>query len=182
MDTRPDRERRRRRGAGWLWLLLLLLLALAIALLVAFTGGSGDDSKSSAGGVKGANTSLGGSGSSGTLTAGQTNLLGVGTGALAKLVGKQVTAKSAPVVSVVGDEVFWVGSGMKRVLVHLTHTNGESAPTVKTGDHVTFTGTVAANGRHDTSTWGITKKEDEALYNREKVHVETKLSTLKVQS
>lgn len=179
MDTRPGRGRRRRRGAAWLWLLLLLLLALAIALLVAFTGGSKSSSSNSAGGVKGASASLG---SSGTLTAGQTNLLGVGSGALAKLGGKHVTAKGAPVVSVVGDEVFWVGSGMNRVLVHLTHTNGESAPTVKTGDHVSFTGTVAANGMHDTSTWGVTKKEDAALYNREKVHVETKVSTLKVNS
>ena len=177
MQPRAERERRRRRG-GWLWMLLLLLLAIAIAAIVAATRGDGDSK--SAGGVKGATASIS---SRGRLRAGSTNVLDAsGNGSLASLVGRHVTATGVPVTSVVGDEVFWVGSGSNRVLVHLTHTMGESAPTVRSGDRVSFTGSLAANGRQDTGIFGITKSEDSALYKRQKVHVETKVSTLKVTS
>lgn len=186
------REKRWRGGAaGWLWL-LAIVLALAVALL-AVKGCRGSSSRGS-GNAVGTTAPSSGPGATGPVnsaraTAGDLIVngqplayAGAANGAWTGQVGKSVRTSAAPVVAVVGDEVFWVGSGMKRVLVHLTHTSGESAPTVKTGDHVSFTGSVAANGKRDTQIFGITKQEDAALYNREKVHVESNVSTLKVQS
>jgi hypothetical protein len=196
---RDDGGQRRKRRAGWLWLLLALLAALVAAIVVGLTRG-GDDPGSSASstsgagnastmttqasnGVKGASTTMQ---SSGSLTSGSTDVLtraGSGSsGSLASLRGKPVTASSVPVASVVGDEVFWVGRGASRVLVHLTHTSGESSPTVRSGDRVDFRGTVAANGARDTAIFGITRAEDASLYKQEKVHIESPISTLEVTS
>jgi hypothetical protein len=118
-----------------------------------------------------------GSSSSGKLTSGSTNLLGRTPTALAGFVGRPAAGRAVKVVSVVGDEVFWVGSSSAdRVLVHL-RTSGESPPKVRAGDHATFTGTLAKNAA---GTYGVTEREGAALLKRQGVHVETSVSTLKL--
>lgn len=122
----PGRDRRRRRG-GWLWWLLLLLaavIALIIVLAARGCGSDNDNGKSNNNGQTATNGGAGtttsaasnGSGSGGSatgigaLTSRSANLLGRSPTALARFVGKPVSGRAVKVVSVVGDEVFWVGS------------------------------------------------------------------------
>lgn len=94
--------------------------------------------------------------------------------------GRPVRANGVKVLSVVGDEVFWVGSGgERRILVRLL-TAGESAPKVRAGDKASFTGTLRANGAGAAGAYGVTRAEDSALLTRQGAHVEAKVSTLKL--
>ena len=202
--TDPGRDRRRRRG-GWLWWLLLLLALLIALIIVLATRGCGDDdnggnnassnttnanttnaaattsSSGAGGGGSGASGNGSGStGSAGVLTSRSTNLLGRSPSTLARFVGKPVSGRAVKVVSVVGDEVFWVGSSKTdRVLVHL-RTTGESPPKVRAGDHATFTGALAKNAAGAAGSYGVTEREGAALLKRQGVHVETNVSTLKL--
>src|SRR4051794_117944 len=136
MEPNRNGEHRRRRRLGWLWLLLaLLLVAAGLGVGLGMRGGDDDGGSSNAGGgattgVAGASKTLQGAG---RLTSGSSNLLAWlrNSGRLAAVAGKPVTATGVKVVSVVGDEVFWIGrSNADRILVHL-ETNGESGPTVR---------------------------------------------------
>lgn len=192
----PGRDRRRRRG-GWLWWLLLLLaavIALIIVLAARGCGSDNDNGKSSNNGQTATNGGAGtttsaasnGSGSGGSatgigaLTSRSANLLGRSPTALARFVGKPVSGRAVKVVSVVGDEVFWVGSSNSdRVLVHLK-TSGESPPKVRAGDRASFTGALAKNAAGAAGSYGVTEREGAALLKRQGVHVETNVSTLKL--
>src|SRR4051794_11315779 len=185
MEPNRNGEHRRRRRLGWLWLLLaLLLVAAGLGVGLGMRGGDDDGGSSNAGGgattgVAGASKTLQGAG---RLTSGSSNLLAWlrNSGRLAAVAGKPVTAPGGKGVSVVGDEVFWIGrSNADRILVHL-ETNGESGPTVRAGDHVSFLGTLARNGAGDAGMFGVKDSEGASLLKRQKVHVETQVSTLKL--
>jgi hypothetical protein len=64
---------------------------------------------------------------------------------ISEMVGRRVVADDAVVVSVPGDEGFWLATGGKDAWVQLV-TAGESPFTVKSGDRVSFTGDVVAHG------------------------------------
>jgi hypothetical protein len=64
---------------------------------------------------------------------------------LADMVGRRVAADDAVVISVPGDEGFWVATGGDDAWVQLV-TAGESPFTVESGDRVSFTGDVVAHG------------------------------------
>jgi hypothetical protein len=64
---------------------------------------------------------------------------------LSDLVGQRVSATDAVVVSVPGDEGFWVATGGEDAWVQLV-TAGESPFTVESGNRVSFTGDVVAHG------------------------------------
>lgn len=179
-----DGRRRRKRGAWWLpLLLLLLLLALAGILAALFAGG--DDSKASSrgdstsGAVAGASTSEGGSSSRGRLTANGASLLPLAAAALKTRAGQRVQARQVKVVGVPGDEVFWVGNASRRVLVHL-EVGGESGPKVRTGDVATFAGTLQRNTADAAADYGVTAAEGASLLQRQGVHVEADVRSLKL--
>lgn len=133
------------------------------------------------GGGSGATAAGGGSGSSALTIGGKPADLSSGSSAsLRTQVGQAVRADGVKVLSVVGDEVFWVGSGgQQRVLVHLA-TTGESAPKVRAGDRASFTGTLRANAAGAAGAYGVTKAEDSTLLEQQGVHVEAKVGTLKL--
>lgn len=157
---RPDR--RRRMPLAWLpWAALGALLA--VLLLVALAGalvGSG----------KGAGTASGSSSaghqSVGSLTAGDTDLLG-GDGSLDRLRdlnGARVVGRSVLVQSVVADEGFWVGrSASDRAFVYLTPqartTQGESPFQVRAGQRVDLTGTIGLLGPDGARRLGVADAE-----------------------
>jgi hypothetical protein len=204
-----DRNRRRRRG-GWLWWLLLLVALLIALIIVLAARGCGDDDDSatsggnsttatstntgsgsagattddngSSSGSGGATTDEGSSaGAGGTLTSSSSSLLGLTPTGVARFVGKPAAAHEVKVVSVVGDEVFWVGSSKSdRVLVHLRTSGSESPPKVRAGDRASFTGAVAKNAAGAAGTYGVTEREGAALLKRQGVHIETAVSTLKL--
>jgi hypothetical protein len=64
---------------------------------------------------------------------------------IADMIGRRVVADNAVVISVPGDEGFWVATGGKDAWVQLL-TAGESPFTVEPGDRVSFTGDVVAHG------------------------------------
>ncbi len=82
---------------------------------------------------------------------------------LAASVGEPITATSVPVLEVVGDESFWVGtSDTDRLLVTLVG-GTESAPTIGAGQTVSFTGTLTAVDAALVAQLGIDESEGAGL-------------------
>jgi hypothetical protein len=174
-------ERRRRRGM-LLWLLLLLaLLGAVLGIGIATRGGDGGSTGASGSTSSGTGSRSGVAGATktvGSLTAGATDVLALRSVGVGQLAGRNVVAQGVRVLAVVGDEVFWVG-GTHRILVHL-ETSGESPPKVRAGDRVSFRGTLTRNASTDAQRFGVTKREDAGLLRRQGVHVEARVTTLKL--
>ena len=89
---------------------------------------------------------------------------------LASYVGRPVLGRSVPVLAVDANEGFWIGTSAQRLWVQLS-SRGESAITVKAGTLVDFAGTVVANSPGFASRAGVSKTEDAAELNHERVHL-----------
>jgi RNA polymerase sigma-70 factor (ECF subfamily) len=87
--------------------------------------------------------------------------------------GEAVTAASVPVVSVVGDEAFWVGTGPDAQLLVIAE-GGESPLTITAGTLVSFTGSLTANSVDVAVDAGIDSSEGGEggdLLRRQGVHI-----------
>jgi hypothetical protein len=99
-----------------------------------------------------------------------TALLDVPYASLADLVGSRVRAGEARVGAVVGDDVFWVGRGSDRILVHL---QGDSTLyAVRRGQRVTFSGVLSATRPGAAAQWGVTLAEGRRQLERQGHHIE----------
>ena len=100
---------------------------------------------------------------------------------LASYADQDVAATSVKVQSVPADEGFWVGDSAKdRIFVQLTGKAGESPYKVKTGDIVTFTGTVTKNPTGFADKIGVTGQEGRSQLTAQKFHVTAAKSALKL--
>jgi RNA polymerase sigma factor (sigma-70 family) len=95
-----------------------------------------------------------------TLTVGGARVLPAArVGSLRADLGQPAVARDAPVDSVPADEGFWIGAGPgRRVWVQLV-TRAESRVHVRPGQHVTFTGTMAAAPATMPTQVGLTTSE-----------------------
>ncbi|MGE0306784.1 MAG: RNA polymerase sigma factor, partial [Acidimicrobiia bacterium] len=83
--------------------------------------------------------------------------------------GEPVTAEAVPVLNVVADEAFWVGSSpADRLLVRLTGT-GESPITITAGQRISFTGTLTPNPADLAATLGRDQLEGSAQLTQQGV-------------
>ena len=162
---------RGRRGGGFpIWLGIILLIALGVILWLFLKGGvfSSGDSTTTTGSdtTAGSSAAPAGTTTAGTITVGADDLLGLageGGGSLVDREGETVTADTVVVQAVVGDEAFWVGTGLdQRVLVVKTGT-GESAPAIGAGDRVSFRGTLEPLPLDFADRFGVSASEDADL-------------------
>ena len=122
----------------------------------------------------------------GTITAGGQPLLPLAdatkigvNGDLSAYTATNATATAVEVQSVPADEGFWVGSSPSdRVWVQLTGKAGESPYTVKKGDLVSFTGTVAKNTAGFAKAAGVTDAEGKKLLTAQGQHITVAKSAL----
>jgi hypothetical protein len=175
----PRRDGRRDNdGAGWL-LGLLILVLLGVLLWWFLT--QGDDStidEPSSGGLPtqtGATGATGGEAGQITTTDGRDLLAslhdasGDDTAGSSSFEHDTVQSDGVEVLTVVGDEAFWVGTSNARVLVALTP-NGESVIDVDVGDVVAFSGIVRPVPNDAEGSFGIDEGEgmgelqDQGLY------------------
>lgn len=100
-------------------------------------------------------------------------LLPLPAGRLTPYVGQTVTARGAPVQSVVADEGFWVGqSATDRVWVQLELAPGRESPVhVRVGDIVDFRGAVVANPPGFARQAGVTAAEGAAQLEDQGAHL-----------
>ncbi len=88
-----------------------------------------------------------------------------------ELVGRYVRADAVPVLSVVGDRVFWVGASKRnRVLVHEQGVGTRYL--IRRGQRLSFTGVVTRNPRAAGRRWGVTAREGLRQLDRQSRHVE----------
>jgi hypothetical protein len=160
---------RGRRGGGFpIWLGIILLLILGVVLWLFLKGDAFDEDAGSTGSdaTVGGSANPGEDGAAGSITIGSDDLLGLageGNDALVDREGETVSANAVVVQSVVGDEAFWVGTGLDdRVLVVLQDP-GESAPTISAGDQVSFRGTLEPLPIDFADRYGVSAEEDTAL-------------------
>ncbi|HEY0718619.1 MAG TPA: hypothetical protein VGD68_13455, partial [Streptosporangiaceae bacterium] len=93
-------------------------------------------------------------------------------------VNGHVTGAGVTVQSVVTHNGFWIGSADLRVWVELT---GPLKPLhIVTGDHLRFTGTVAANGSSFPAQAGL-RGPDAALLDREGAHIEVETTSIRIE-
>lgn len=94
-------------------------------------------------------------------------------GDLSAYAGRAVKATGVVVQSVPADEGFWVGnSTTDRVWVQLVGKAGESPYQVKTGAHVTFTGTLVSHAPSFAHTIGLGVERGAAQLTEQKNHIE----------
>jgi hypothetical protein len=146
------------------------------------TGATGTDDGGGETGDAGSGGSAGsGDGSGGTLTDdGGQDLLALAAqgGGLDSVAGGRARGEGVRVQSVVGDEVFWVGtSEQERVLVHLV-IGGESPPQVKADQRVSFTGRLLTLPDGAPGIWGVEDAEGAAQVTEQAVHIEVDIADL----
>ena len=118
------------------------------------------------------------------LTANGTGLLPLASAAgarvdLSRYVGQTVTARSVLVQSVPADNGFWVGtSATDRIWVQLLQRGQVSPHPVRTGDHVSFTGTMIANPAGFADSADVDASDGAAQLTAEKAHITTDKSSL----
>jgi RNA polymerase sigma factor (sigma-70 family) len=102
--------------------------------------------------------------------------------ALAGMRGDVVTRTDVPVTAVTADEGFWVGDGHGGLLwVALVNVRGESPPTVRAGERVTFTGTVTAHDRGFAARSGVTDREGARLLTGEGSHLAVDVHAIRIE-
>ncbi len=100
-------------------------------------------------------------------------------GDLSRYAGQPVTARSVQVISVPALNGFWVGtSPMDEIWVQLLQSGQVSPHAVLVGDHVSFTGVMAANPPGFAASAGVSAADGAALLTAEKAHIETNKSDL----
>jgi len=189
VGARPAGPPPKKRGpAAWLISVVLLIVAVLLLLLVlSRCDGSDDDSRAatiatptepdaaasppiSSGAPSGSSD-----GEVGSITADGATMLpltGSARASLSAYSGSKATATSVAVQSVPADEGFWVGSGPDdRVWVQLTVRAGESSFEVHSGQRVSFTGTVTANGPGFADQVGVTDAEGKAQLDAQGYHL-----------
>jgi hypothetical protein len=97
---------------------------------------------------------------------------------LADMVGRRVVADDAVVISVPGDEGFWVATGGDDAWVQLV-TAGESPFTVESGDRVSFTGDVVAHGADFAERPEFSENDARKLTDA-RAHIEVKVGDLRL--
>jgi hypothetical protein len=167
---------RRRRGGGFpIWLGILLLIALGVILWLFLSGGVfGNDSTATTG--SDTTAEAGGGAVAGTITVGGDDLLGLagdGNDALVDREGEAVTADGVVVQSVVGDEAFWVGTGLDARVLVVIDASGESAPSVGAGDRVSFSGALEPLPIDFAERYGVSSPEDVDLLTNQGHFVRT---------
>lgn len=101
---------------------------------------------------------------------------------LSQHIGEPTVAHRAPVLAVPADEGFWIGTGgADRVWVQLVG-RGESAKTVKVGDHVTFHGMVVANQPGFATHLGLHSDDGSYLLSQQGAHLAVAYSQLTLAS
>jgi hypothetical protein len=157
---------RGRRGGGFpIWLGILLLIGLGVILWLFLKGDAfNSDSTASTGSDTTADGTANPDGAAaGTIAIGSDDLLvvaGDGNDALVDREGETVTADGAVVQSVVGDEAFWVGTGLDARVLVVIDTSGASAPSVGAGDRVSFSGSLEPLPIDFADRYGVTSSED----------------------
>jgi len=99
---------------------------------------------------------------------------------LARIEGGDVRAVTVPVLGVPADEGFWVGHGQARIWVAF-RARGESAPHVRTGQHVSFHGTLVENPNGYAHRMGVTPAEGAAELARQGFHISVRPSKLTIR-
>jgi len=97
---------------------------------------------------------------------------------LADMVGRRVVADDTVVISVPGDEGFWVATGGDDAWVQLV-TAGESPFTVESGDRVSFTGDVVAHGADFAERPEFSENDARKLTDA-RAHIEVKVGDLRL--
>jgi hypothetical protein len=106
-----------------------------------------------------------------SLTAAGRPLLPMPADGLGRFVGRYAHARSIRVVDVVGDRIFWVGTGRRdRIIVHLQGHGTRWA--IRRGQRLTFTGVVTRNRRGAAAAWGLSRREGSAHFGRQRYHLE----------
>jgi hypothetical protein len=101
-------------------------------------------------------------------------------GEVARYAGDRVTANKVEVESVPADEGFWIGTGEgDRIFVRLTG-GGESHPSVRSGDVVSFGGAMVEHGPSFPPRMGVRASEGAAQLTRQGAHVSVPLDSLRV--
>lgn len=178
-DYAAARRRDRKHGMSWLpWAALALLLLLGLLIWWMMQQNNDDETSPTTSAVDVTTTAAGSNASTSTTnqgasggqvtgnpsaqTASGVNLLDLASkGSIASAAGQDATLNNLEVKSVVADEGFWVGQGNTQMFVHLSpqaRGNGESAPKVSVGQHVSAKGKLT-QAPSDPGTLGI--KTDE---------------------
>lgn len=97
-------------------------------------------------------------------------LLGLPAAELPRFVGARVTAKATRVDAVVGDDIFWVGKGSRRLLVHLQGPGTRFA--VRRGQRLTFPAVLTRTRPRAAPRWGLTAPEGRRQFDRQGHHLE----------
>ena len=103
-----------------------------------------------------------------------------GDGEVARYAGDRVRATKVEVESVPADEGFWIGTEEgDRIFVLLT-SRGESHPSVRSGDVVSFGGAMVEHGPSFPQRIGVRASEGAAQLSRQGAHVSVPLDNLRV--
>lgn len=113
----------------------------------------------------------------GTLAVGSQDLFPALAGSLARFANQQATGKRVRVLSVVGDESFWVGRSTEQRLLVVINPNGESPPKVRAGQTVDFGGQVVANE----GDYGVTEPHGRTVLERHGYHVVVSAQELRLR-
>ena len=89
---------------------------------------------------------------------------------LADFVGARVVARDARVGEVVGNRIFWIGTGDERLLVHLQGPGTRWA--VRQGQLVSFTGILTPTKPGEAEAWGLDPDQGRAEQRRQGHHLE----------
>lgn len=84
---------------------------------------------------------------------------------LPRFVGARVTGRVTRVDAVVGDDIFWVGKGSRRLLVHLQGPGTRFA--VRRGQRLSFAGVVARTRPGAAARWGLSWAEGRRQLERQ---------------
>ncbi|HWG57311.1 MAG TPA: hypothetical protein VNT58_12415 [Gaiellaceae bacterium] len=89
---------------------------------------------------------------------------------LGEFVGARVVARRARVGDVVGNRIFWIGTGSERLLVHLQGPGTRWG--VRRGQLVSFTGVLTRTRPGAAAAWGLEANEGRAEQQRQGHHLE----------
>jgi len=99
---------------------------------------------------------------------------------LARAAGGDVRAVAVPVLGVPADEGFWVGHGQARIWVEL-RARGESTPHIRTGQRVSFHGTLVENPNGYAHRIGVSPAEGAAELARQGYHIAVRPGRLTIR-